>query len=91
MMAYAAGGVSIPRTTYTEVAAGLAVYDPAQIAAGDLLFTMGSDPIGGLPGHVGMALGSGLVIDAPQTGRNVEIKTLASWLARIVAIRRIVA
>jgi cell wall-associated NlpC family hydrolase len=91
MQAYRAAGFGIPRTTYEQVYAGQPVYDPAQAAPGDLLFTTGSDPgPGGLPGHVGMVIGPGLVIDAPHTGATVRVSRLSSWTSQIVAIRRIV-
>jgi cell wall-associated NlpC family hydrolase len=45
----------------------------------------------GNPGHVGMYIGSGLVIEAPETGEPVMITPLA-WYSQenTVAIRRIV-
>jgi hypothetical protein len=91
MQAYRLVGIGLPRTTYEQVYAGQPIYDPAQIAPGDLLFTLGSDPgPGGLPGHEGIAIGSGLVIDAPHTGATVQVTSLSSWVGQIVAIRRIV-
>lgn len=91
MMAYRASGISLPRTTYEQVYAGQPVYDTGALAPGDLIFTEGSDPgPGGAPGHVGMYIGDGLVIDAPYTGRNVELTPLASWKSEIVAVREVV-
>lgn len=91
MMAYRSVGISLPRTTYAQVYAGQPVYFPAQLAPGDLIFTEGSDPgPGGAPGHVGMYVGSGLVVDAPYTGHPIEITPLSSWLPQIVAMRQIV-
>jgi cell wall-associated NlpC family hydrolase len=91
MQAYRAAGIGIPRTTYQQVYAGQPVYDPAQLVPGDLVFTMGSDPgPGGLPGHMGMVIGTGLVIDAPHTGATVRVSRLSSWTSQIVAMRRIV-
>jgi len=52
--------------------------------------TAGSDGTATDPGHVGMYIGSGLVIQAPQTGENIEITPLSGWRKDIVAIRRIV-
>lgn len=90
MMAYRAAGIDLPRTTYQQVDAG----QPASLAdlqPGDLLFTEGTDPgPGGLPGHVGMYIGDGLVIDAPETGHPIELTPLTSWTGQIVAIRQIV-
>lgn len=92
MMAYRSAGISLPRTTYEQVYAGQPVYDTGALAPGDLIFTEGSDPgPGGAPGHVGMYIGDGLVIDAPYTGRNIELTPLESWSSQIVEVRREVA
>ncbi|WP_404868397.1 C40 family peptidase [Kitasatospora griseola] len=83
--AYKAGGITLTRTTYTQVAEGTAVPVDA-IRPGDLLFTR-PGPNG--PEHVGMAIGQGLVVHAPKTGDVVKISTLASWKGDIIAARRI--
>ncbi|HCU94556.1 MAG TPA: hypothetical protein DHU96_18295 [Actinobacteria bacterium] len=44
----------------------------ARIQPGDLLFSAGAD--GTNPGHVVMYLGGGLVIQAPQTGQDVQVQ-----------------
>lgn len=91
MMAYRQASVTLPRTTYDQVTSGQPIYDPSTLAPGDLLFIEGSDPgPGGAPGHVGMYIGDGLVIDAPETGHPVELTPLASWTRQLVAMRRIV-
>ena len=88
MMAYRAAGIALPRTTFQQVLVGTAVYGIGQLAPGDLLF---SDGTAANPGHVGMCIGSGLVIEAPQTGEPVMITPLAGyWQQNTVAIRRIV-
>jgi peptidoglycan DL-endopeptidase CwlO len=69
--AWAAAGVSIPRTTYDQVAA-LPAVPLSAIQPGDLLFFSGDS-------HVAMYVGGGMVIDAPQTGSNVEKVALAGW------------
>lgn len=90
--AWAAAGVAIPRTTYTQVGAGIPVtYDQAR--TGDLVFIPGSDGTAANPGHVGMILGVNngqlLLIQAPQSGQNVQISAVSGWASQIVAIRRI--
>ena len=91
MMAYLAGGISLPRTTFQQVAAGTPVYSDSQLKPGDLLFTAGSDGTATDPGHVGMYIGSGLVIQAPQPGQDIEITPFSGyWQETTVAIRRIV-
>ncbi|MFF7474533.1 NlpC/P60 family protein [Streptomyces sp. NPDC008092] len=83
---YKAGGISISRTTYTQVKEGKAVSVDA-LRPGDLLFTRGTAAV---PEHVGMFIGQGLILQAPHTGDVVKISTLADWRADIVAARRIV-
>lgn len=69
-------GVTIPRTTYTQWKVGAAVAQN-QLRPGDAVFFRGSDSIDGLPGHVGMYIGNGRYVEAPHTGANVQIATLA--------------
>ena len=69
--AWASAGVAIPRTTYEQVAA-LPAVSTNNLQPGDLLFFDGD-------GHVGMYVGGGYLIDAPQTGENVEKVPLAGW------------
>lgn len=83
---YKAGGISLSRTTYTQVKEGKAVSVDA-LKPGDLLFTRGTAAV---PEHVGMFIGQGLVLQAPKTGDVVKISTLASWRANILAARRVV-
>ncbi|GGW55563.1 C40 family peptidase [Streptomyces xantholiticus] len=82
---YKAGGVSLSRTTYTQVKEGKAV-SLAALKPGDLLFTRGT---ASAPEHVGMFIGQGLILQAPKTGDVVKVSTLASWRADVVAARRI--
>jgi hypothetical protein len=91
MQAYHAAGILLPRTTYDQVYAGQPVFDYTQVAPGDLLFIEGSDPgPSGAPGHVGMFIGDGLVIDAPHTGATVQLTTISGWINHVIAIRRAV-
>ena len=69
--AWASAGVSIPRTTYEQVAA-LPAVSTSDLQPGDLLFFDGD-------GHVGIYVGGGELIDAPQTGEDVEKVPLAGW------------
>ena len=86
--AYKAAGVTLTRTTYTQVTEGKPVTVDA-LQPGDLVFTAGSDGTAANPGHVGMYMGSGLIINAPHTGAVVSIESLASWKSQIVAARRV--
>jgi cell wall-associated NlpC family hydrolase len=80
--AYAATGIRIARTTFGWRDDGPQVA-LTQIQPGDLLFSAGSDAN---PGHVVMYLGGGLIIQAPQTGENVQVDPLS--LAGILAATR---
>ncbi len=91
MMAYQAAGISIPRTTFQQVDIGTPVYSLSQLEPGDLIFTAGSDGTPTDPGHVGMYIGDGLVIQAPETGMDIMITPLTGyWSTNAVAMRRIV-
>jgi cell wall-associated NlpC family hydrolase len=83
---YKASGVSISRTTYTQVKEGKAVGMDA-LEPGDLLFTRGTAEV---PEHVGMFIGAGLILQAPRTGDVVKISTVTDWRPDVLAARRIV-
>jgi cell wall-associated NlpC family hydrolase len=87
--AYRAGGIGLPRTTFQQVDVGTPVYSLSALRAGDLLFTAGSDGTPQNPGHVGLYIGDGIIVQAPMTGENVQLSTLSSWGSAIVAMRRI--
>ena len=65
-------GINITRTTYTQVNAGRAV-SRAELQPGDLVFTS--------PGHVGIYVGSGRMLHAPQTGDRVKVSNIWSFHA----------
>jgi cell wall-associated NlpC family hydrolase len=72
--AWGSAGVQIPRDTYEDWAA-LPHIPVASIEPGDLLIYDGV-------GHVAMYVGGGYIIDAPQTGLDVEkIPMSTSWYA----------
>ncbi|WP_329111688.1 NlpC/P60 family protein [[Kitasatospora] papulosa] len=81
--AYAQVGVTLTRTTYTQVNEGEAV-SPAQLKPGDLIFSRGS---AARPEHVGMYMGEGIVIEAPRTTKPVRITPIKDWT--ILAARRV--
>jgi peptidoglycan DL-endopeptidase CwlO len=73
--AWASAGVSIPRVTYDQWAA-LPHISSSSLQPGDLLFYEGE-------GHVAMYVGGGYMIDAPQTGLDVEkIPMNTGWYAQ---------
>jgi cell wall-associated NlpC family hydrolase len=73
--AWAAAGVAIPRDTYEDWAQ-LPHVSFSSIEPGDLILYNGE-------GHVAMYVGGGYIIDAPQTGMDVErIPMSTSWYAQ---------
>jgi cell wall-associated NlpC family hydrolase len=73
--AYARAGVPLRRTTYQQILDGTPV-SPSQVRPGDLVFPH--------TGHVQLAIGNNLVVEAPQPGSTVQI----SRMGASVAIRR---
>jgi cell wall-associated NlpC family hydrolase len=75
--AYKAAGITLTRTTYTQVREGRPV-GLNELRPGDLVFSRGTKA---RPEHVGLYAGHGLVIEAPRTGRNVRFTALAEYAA----------
>ncbi|CAN5318196.1 C40 family peptidase [soil metagenome] len=72
---YRQSGIGLDRTTYDQINNGFAV-PRSLVQPGDLVFPNA--------GHVQMAIGNGLVVEAPHAGANVRI----SQLGTDVVIRR---
>jgi cell wall-associated NlpC family hydrolase len=72
MMAYRAAGVDIPRTSQQQWIWGPRVA-PGHEEPGDLVLFAGSDGTTTSPGHVGMVIGNGLMIEAYATGFPIRI------------------
>src|SRR5439155_15251476 len=61
-----------------------------QLRPGDLVFVPGADGTMTAPGHVGIYLGDGLIIDAPTTGQVVHIGQLQPyWTTNLAGSRRV--
>jgi peptidoglycan DL-endopeptidase CwlO len=73
--AYARAGVHLDRTTYQQINDGVPIAH-SQVRPGDLVFPHA--------GHVQLAIGNNLVVEAPHAGANVRISPLGAD----VAIRR---
>jgi cell wall-associated NlpC family hydrolase len=80
---YAQVGVSLPHSSYAQWNAGVPV-SRDQLEPGDLVFFDGL-------GHVGIYVGGGQFIHAPQTGDVVKISSLGEgyYAANYVGARRI--
>jgi cell wall-associated NlpC family hydrolase len=74
MSAWASAGVSVPRTSYGQ--ATLPAVSLSALQPGDILEFSGDS-------HVGIYVGGGMLIDAPQPGMNVEKVSLSSsWYSQ---------
>jgi cell wall-associated NlpC family hydrolase len=71
MSSWAAAGVSIPRISYNQMSQ-LPSVSLSALQPGDILGFAGNS-------HVGLYVGGGYVIDAPQTGQNVQKVALSGW------------
>lgn len=70
--AYAQAGIRLDRTTYQQINDGIPV-PRSQVRAGDLVFPHA--------GHVQMAIGNNLVVEAPFSGASVRISPLGANIA----------
>jgi cell wall-associated NlpC family hydrolase len=71
MSAWSYAGVQIPRTS-GEQWAGLPHVSTANMQPGDIMVFNGA-------GHVGIYVGNGMLIDAPQPGMSVERVAFSGW------------
>lgn len=81
--AYGHVGIELPHSSYALHDLGRAV-SRSRLKPGDLLFFSGL-------GHVGLYVGRGRMVHAPQSGRHVEVVTLgdSGYGGRFVAARRL--
>jgi cell wall-associated NlpC family hydrolase len=71
-------GVALPHYTVSQWTSPDGVWvSPHHLRAGDLVFFVGSDGTRKAPGHVGIYVGDGYLIDAPHTGSFVRIDRLS--------------
>ncbi|MGN6132357.1 MAG: C40 family peptidase [Nocardioidaceae bacterium] len=87
--AWQAADVPLTRTTSTQVHDGRPT-TPSNLAPGDLVFIPGYDGTLASPGHVGMFIGHGLVVEAPKTGDVVKVVSYDEFVsAGLAEIRHI--
>jgi peptidoglycan DL-endopeptidase CwlO len=72
MMAYRAAGIDIARTSQEQWATEQQV-PASQVQPGDLVFFAGADGTPTSPGHVGLVIGNGQMIEAYATGFPIRI------------------
>ena len=77
MMAYRAAGIDIPRTAQLQWAWGPTI-QPGQEQPGDLVFFAGSDGTATSPGHVGLVIGPGEMIEAYATSFPIRVAPFGS-------------
>jgi peptidoglycan DL-endopeptidase CwlO len=77
MAAYRAAGIDIPRTAAAQWRWGPRVR-PSQVKPGDLVFFAGADGTAKAPGHVGIVIGGGMMVEAYATGFPVRIAPYGS-------------
>lgn len=68
-----AAGIDITRTTYSQIGVGTPV-SYSELQPGDLVFTYNNE-------HVGIYVGGGQYIHAPQPGDNVKVSPITSFYA----------
>lgn len=70
--AYAAAGISIPRTSQAQAGIGTKIYSVSQLKVGDLVFFFNDLH------HVGLYAGNGQIIHAPRTGTVVRYESMGT-------------
>ena len=85
---FAQHGVQLPRTSADQYREGHSV-DPDELQPGDLVFFATSGPG---PSHVGVAIGDGQFVHAPNRRSSVRIDALDAryWRRRFLGVRRYV-
>jgi len=68
-------GVSLPRTSQEQATVGTPVAAVADAQPGDLVFF---EPGASGPGHVGIYIGNGQMIDAPHQGTDVQVQSVGT-------------
>ena len=81
--AYAHVGIELPHSSYAQYGVGRRAAT-TRLEPGDILFFEGL-------GHVGLYVGNGRMVHAPQTGRDVEIINLVrtNYGSRLIGARRV--
>jgi cell wall-associated NlpC family hydrolase len=77
MMAYRTAGINIERTSQAQWASEVRV-PASQVQPGDLVFFAGSDGTTTSPGHVGLVIGNGKMIEAYATGFPIRVSSYAN-------------
>jgi cell wall-associated NlpC family hydrolase len=84
--AYLQAGIELPRTSQAQWTALPHLPAGAALQPGDLVFFAGSDGSMTAPGHVGIYVGNGQMLNAPYTGTDIRIDTI-DWTDYVGAAR----
>jgi cell wall-associated NlpC family hydrolase len=87
MRAWQQGGQQLAHHAATQSHEGTATTQD-RLMPGDLVFTAGSDGTLAAPGHVGIFIGDGLLLEAPHSGDVVKVVTYSGFVAHGVAALR---
>jgi cell wall-associated NlpC family hydrolase len=91
MAAWAQAGVTLPHLASAQAAAGTETTQSA-LAPADLVLVPGDDGNLAAPGHVGLYLGDGLVLNASDPRDGIRVQTLPNFIAAghgLAALRHI--
>jgi peptidoglycan DL-endopeptidase CwlO len=77
MMAYRTAGINIARTSQAQWASETRI-PASQVQPGDLVFFAGADGTPTSPGHVGLVIGNGKMIEAYATGFPIRVSSYAN-------------
>lgn len=80
MAAWAQAGIHLPHYTVAQARVGTPVASPAYMSPGDLILVPGDDGTLAAPGHVGLYLGDGLVINAADPADGIRVQTYANFV-----------
>jgi cell wall-associated NlpC family hydrolase len=81
MAAWGAAGVRLAHYTVDQFAEGTPVPSAGFMAPGDLVLTPGATGTLAAPGHVGMYIGAGLVLDAADVRLGLIVETYTGFVA----------
>jgi peptidoglycan DL-endopeptidase CwlO len=87
MTSYLHAGLNLPRTAAAQYAGAGTAVPLAKAKQGDLLFYASDVTKPATVYHVAMYIGDGQILDAPQTGENVQVQSLWSTDLLPVAVR----
>jgi cell wall-associated NlpC family hydrolase len=80
MAAWSQAGLRLPHSTTAQAQSGVPTSMGA-LVPGDLVLVAGDDGTRAAPGHVGLYIGDGLVLNAADEQDGIRVQTLANFIA----------